>query len=114
MSDLDQTLAALADPTRRGVVDLLRGQSRRAGDLAAQMHMSAPAMSRHLRILRGSGLVEEDERLADGRVRVYRIRLDPLQALHHWVAEVEALWLKELRSFKAFAEGTHPSKKAPT
>src|SRR6185295_12283738 len=58
MSDLGQTLAALADPTRRGVVELLRKGPRRAGELAASLDLSPPAMSRHLRVLRTTGLVD--------------------------------------------------------
>jgi DNA-binding transcriptional ArsR family regulator len=57
---LDRTLQALADPTRRGVVELLRGQPRRAGELAAALRTSPPALSRHLRLLRQTGLVEEE------------------------------------------------------
>jgi DNA-binding transcriptional ArsR family regulator len=57
MKDLDATLSALADPTRRRVVDLLRTGPRRAGELAASAETSAPAMSRHLRVLRATGLV---------------------------------------------------------
>ena len=55
MSDLDRTLAALADPTRRGVVELLRKKPRRAGELAEWFGLSPPAMSRHLRVLRTTG-----------------------------------------------------------
>ena len=58
--DLDRTLAALADPRRRRVVDLLRERPRRAGELAEAMRISFPAMSRHLKTLRHSGLVAED------------------------------------------------------
>ena len=55
--ELDQTFTALADPTRRGVIDLLRKEPRRASDLADALGASRPAMSKHLRILRASGLV---------------------------------------------------------
>ena len=57
---LGRTLSALADPTRRRVVELLRERPRRAGELAAAFDASAPAMSRHLRVLRTRGLVEEE------------------------------------------------------
>ena len=66
---VDGTLAALADPTRRGVVDLLRRRPRAAGELASALDVSPPALSRHLRVLRKSGLIEEEraalERLAE-------------------------------------------------
>jgi DNA-binding transcriptional ArsR family regulator len=102
--DLDHTLAALADPTRRRVVDLLRKQPRRAGELAAAFDMSPPAMSRHLRVLRKTGLVDEESLEHDARVRVYRLRPEPFAALRSWLEEVEAFWEGQLASFKAHAE----------
>jgi DNA-binding transcriptional ArsR family regulator len=102
--DLDATLAALADPTRRRVVDLLRQGPRRAGELAATTKMSAPAMSRHLRVLRASGLVEADGLDDDARVRVYRLRREPFVALQAWLDQVQAFWSEQLGSFKAHAE----------
>lgn len=106
MSDLDRTLAALADPTRRGVVELLLVKPRRAGELASAFKMSPPAMSRHLRVLRHTGLVEEDHRGEDARVRTYRLRPEQFGPLRRWLDEVESFWSRELRSFKAHAEGT--------
>ena len=107
---LDRTLAALADPTRRGVVDLLRRKPRRAGELADALEMTPPAMSRHLRVLRKSGLVEEESEEDDARVRVYRLRQAPFEALREWIEEVEELWADELASFKAHAERTRGKK----
>jgi len=104
--DLDRTLVALADPTRRGVVDLLRASPRRAGELSLALEMSPPAMSRHLRLLRESGLVEEARDEADSRARVFRLRKEPFEALGRWLDQVEALWTDELASFKAHAEKT--------
>lgn len=105
-SSLDETLAALADPTRRGVIDLLRRKPRRAGELAAALSMSAPAMSRHLRVLRKTGLVEERELDDDARVRVYRLRPEPFSALRDWLEEVQAFWADQLDAFKVHAERT--------
>ncbi len=109
-AELDRTLAALADPTRRGVVDLLRRRPRRAGELAEAMSMTPPAMSRHLRVLRKCGLVEEESEADDARVRVYRLRHAPFSALRHWVEDVEAFWTHELASFKEHAERTRAKK----
>lgn len=103
---LDLTLEALADPARRGAIELLRKRPRRAGDLAQALSLSPPSMSRHLRILRRSGLVEEDGIEEDARVRVYRLRAEPFRALRDWLAEVEGFWGAELASFKAHAERT--------
>jgi len=106
MSQLDQTLAALSDPTRRGVVELLRKRPRRAGELSAAMRMSPPAMSRHLRVLRLHGLVEEEHSGADARVRTYRLRKQPFRGLRRWLDEVEIFWTRELDAFRQLAEQT--------
>ncbi len=103
--DLDSTFAALADPTRRGVVDLLRRRPQRAGELASAFDMSAPAMSRHLRVLRQTGLVEEEGLDEDARVRVYRLRPERFAAMRDWLDEVEGYWEDQLAAFKKHAEG---------
>jgi len=109
--NLDATLAALADPTRRHVVELLRERPRRAGELAAASAMSGPAMSRHLRVLRASGLVEvefEEEQVDhDARVRVYRLCPEPFVDLRAWLDYVQAFWSNQLDAFKTHAERTH-------
>lgn len=108
MTDLDRTLAALSDPTRRGVVELLKKKPRRAGELAAALDTTPPAMSRHLRVLKKSGIVEEDregeDERDDARVRVYRLRHEPFDALRRWVEDVETFWARELDAFKHYAE----------
>ncbi|GAC1305152.1 MAG: metalloregulator ArsR/SmtB family transcription factor [Ktedonobacteraceae bacterium] len=112
VNELDTTLAALADPTRRQVVELLREHPRRAGELAAAAAMSGPAMSRHLRLLRASGLVEvEEERIdQDARLRVYRLRPEPFVALQAWLDQVQAFWTDQLEAFKAHADRTQKEK----
>jgi DNA-binding transcriptional ArsR family regulator len=103
---VDGTLAALADPARRRTVELLRDRPRRAGELATAQGLSAPAMSKHLRILRSHGVVEEERGGPgdDARVRVYRLRREPFADLHAWLQEVEAFWTDQLAAFKAHAE----------
>lgn len=100
-SNLDRTLAALADPSRRRVVDLLREGPRRAGELADAAELSFPAMSRHLRTLRESGLVEEARDEFDSRVRVYRLRPEPMTELRSWLEETEQRWSRQLLALKA-------------
>lgn len=111
-TDLDHTLAALADPTRRRLLELLRDRPRPAGELAAAFAMSAPAMSRHLRVLRRTGLVGENSADHDARVRVYRLRRERFAALRAWLDQIEAFWIDQLGAFKAHAErkrkGRHP------
>ena len=102
---MDATLAALADPTRRGAVELLRVRSRRAGELARALRRSAPVMSRHLRVLRTSGLVEDERVERDSRLRIYRLRREPFAELAGWIGRVEEFWGGQLAAFKAHAEG---------
>ena len=87
---VDETLAALADPARRQVIELLRRKPRRAGELADALDISAPRMSQHLRVLRKSGLIEDEGFEADARVSVYRLSPEPLSALRHWLDEIAA------------------------
>lgn len=101
---LDQTLAALADPVRRRTVDLLAQRPRAAGELARELDVSAPAMSRHLRTLRASGLVEESHPEFDARVRIYALRPEPMVHLLRWLEESERLWSAQLLAFKAHIE----------
>lgn len=98
---LDGTLAALADPTRRRVVDMLRQGPRRAGELAAASRVSAPAMSRHLRVLRRRGLIEEERVDEDARIRLYRLRREPFDGLSSWLRELESFWTDQLDAFGA-------------
>jgi DNA-binding transcriptional ArsR family regulator len=105
-SSVDRTLLALADPTRRGVIELLRNGPRRAGELATALDMAKPAMTRHLRLLRETGLVSEGSFHGDARVRVYSLRRAPFNVLRAWLDEVEAFWSFQLDGFKAHAERT--------
>ncbi|MEM9459279.1 MAG: metalloregulator ArsR/SmtB family transcription factor [Myxococcota bacterium] len=109
--DLDQTLAALADPTRRAVIGLLRERPRRSGELAEALSLSRPAMSRHLRILRKAQLVTEQIMQDDARGRIYRLQPEPFGTLRDWLDEVEAFWHDQLDAFKAHAERQHRGRK---
>ena len=97
-------LAMLADPSRRAVVELLRERPRRAGELASALALSAPAMSRHLRALRRSGLVKQSTGDDDARARVYRLEPAALQPLRLWLDELGDFWDGQLNAFKAHAE----------
>lgn len=101
---IDTTLSALADPVRRHVVELLRDRPLRAGELATASRISAPAMSRHLRVLRTSGLVEVQLSNDDARARVYRLRPEPLADLGAWLDQVQAFWTEQLGALKAYVE----------
>jgi len=110
---LDATFTALADPTRRAVVDLLRRGPRRAGEVAQALDTSPPALSRHLRVLRECGLVEEERPREDARVRLLRLRAEPFDDLRRWLEEVESFWVGQLQAFKAHAEGRRRRRRRP-
>jgi DNA-binding transcriptional ArsR family regulator len=103
-SRLDATLAALADPHRRQVVELLRAGPRPAGEIARAVGLAPPALSRHLRTLRRSGLVEESHPDFDARVRVYALKPQPMAELRGWLEETERMWSDQLSAFKAHLE----------
>jgi DNA-binding transcriptional ArsR family regulator len=95
---------ALADPTRRRVLELVSERPRRAGELAAAVGTSAPVMSRHLRILLENGLVEDERVPADARVRVFRLRSKAIGDLQAWLDQLQAHWSEQLASFKRHVE----------
>ena len=103
--DLAPVLQALADPTRLEVVQLLSAGPRRAGELAAASGLSAPAMSKHLRVLLAAGVVADERPPEDARVRVFRLRPESVVALRAWLDQLQAQWDDHLRSFKRHVEG---------
>lgn len=105
---LDRTLVALAVPDRRRIVDLLRERPRRAGELADATQTSFPAMSRHLRALRESGLVDEQRDAFDARVRIYRLRPQPMAELKAWLDETDAMWARQLGAFAEHVRKAKP------
>jgi DNA-binding transcriptional ArsR family regulator len=106
LPSLDRTLAALSAPERRLAVDLLREGPRRAGELAAELGLPPSSMSRHLKVLRSSGLVEESHPEFDARVRIYRLRPQPMAELKAWLEDTERGWEQQLAAFKAHVELT--------
>jgi DNA-binding transcriptional ArsR family regulator len=103
-SGVDKTFAALADPHRRYAVELLGQRPRRAGELADELGLPAPAMSRHLRLLKQSGLVEETHPEFDARIRIYALKDGAMAELKRWLAQTEAMWAAQLLGFKAHVE----------
>ena len=95
---------ALADPTRLGVVQLLSSGPRRAGDLAEAAGLSAPSMSKHLRILLQAGIVVDERPRDDARVRIFHLRPESVVALRAWLDQLQAHWDNQLRSFKRHVE----------
>ncbi len=93
-----EVLDALGDPTRRAVLELLRDGPRAVVDIADELPVSRPAVSQHLRVLKGAGLVSERK---EGTRRLYRVEPDALAALR---AYLESFWNDALAAFKAAAE----------
>jgi DNA-binding transcriptional ArsR family regulator len=101
---IDRTLAALADPNRRRTIEILGKAPRSAGDLAAALRLPPPTMSRHLRVLKMSGLVEEAHPGFDARVRIYSLKAGAMSSLKEWLASTEAMWTHQLAAFKEHVE----------
>jgi DNA-binding transcriptional ArsR family regulator len=95
---------ALADPTRRQVVELLGERPRRAGELSEAAGTSAPVMSRHLRVLLEAGVVVDERVPADARLRVFRLRPESVEAVRAWLDQIQAHWNEQLGSFKRYVE----------
>jgi DNA-binding transcriptional ArsR family regulator len=108
---VQRTLLALGDPTRRAVLRLLGPGPRRAGELADALQMTPATLSRHLRVLRRSGLIADDEPEHDARVRLYRLQPQALTPLRDWLDEIESFWGDQLAALKAHAE-RRPAAKA--
>jgi DNA-binding transcriptional ArsR family regulator len=101
--------SALADPTRRAVLDLLRRGSLPAGQIALAFPVSRPAISKHLRLLRRAHLVRERR---DGRRRLYQLNPEPLRAVDSWLEHYRSFWQMNLADLKTFVEAEHAKEKA--
>ena len=95
------SFAVLAEPTRRDILDLLRDGERPVGDLVERLHLSQPAVSKHLRVLREAGLVEVRP---DAQRRLYRLRPEPLAAMDEWLAPYRRLWSQSLDKLEKHLE----------
>ena len=101
---MDEIFGALADPTRRSVVEMLGSGPRRAGELASAAGTSPPTMSRHLRVLLDAGIVADDRPRDDARTRVFRLRPETFTAVQAWLDQIQAQWDEQLASFKRHVE----------
>jgi DNA-binding transcriptional ArsR family regulator len=94
----EQILDALGDPTRRSVLERLRGGPRSVGEIAHGMDVTRPAVSQHLKVLKGARLVVDR---AEGTRRLYAVEAQGLEALRSWL---DGLWDEALAAFKEAAE----------
>ena len=95
------TYAALAEPSRRRILDLLRRRERSVGDLVERIGLSQPGVSKHLRVLREAGLVDVRR---DGRRRWYSLRPQPLAEVDRWLAPYRAYWSDRLHALERHLE----------
>ena len=98
------TFQALADPTRRAVLDLLRRGAQPAGHIASAFPVSRPAISKHLRLLRRAHLVREHR---EGRNRIYQLNPEPLRAVDSWIEQYRVFWAASLNNLKSFVEAEY-------
>jgi DNA-binding transcriptional ArsR family regulator len=96
----EELMLALADRTRGRIVEMLAARPHRATEIHRAFPIAAPAVSRHLRVLREAGLVEERRPQHDGRLRVYALRPQPVRELAGWLDAVSELWQAQLEAFK--------------
>ena len=101
---------AIADPTRREILRLLRHDHHTVGDLAANFRASRPAISKHLRLLREAGLVVTHKH---GTSHICGLNARPLRAVNDWLQDYHALWSASLRNLKTYIENPeHQEKKS--
>ena len=101
--------AALADPVRRELLDLLRRSPASAGELAARFPISRPAISRHLRVLREAALVSVQQR---GRERVYQLEPAPLEQVDAWLDDFRDHWSPRLDALATEVARTRRERRA--
>jgi len=99
--------SAIADPTRRAILDALRERERAAGDIAQLFPTSRPAISRHLRILREAGLVVERR---SSQSRLYSLDPAPLRDVDRWLEHYKVFWASRLQNLKRVAEAARKSR----
>jgi DNA-binding transcriptional ArsR family regulator len=88
-AELDAIFGALADPTRRAILARLAGGDARVADLVAPFNISQPAISRHLKVLEGAGLISRSRRAT---ARLSHLEADPLREATEWLAKYQAFW----------------------
>ena len=92
---------AIADPTRREILSLLRGRQQTVGEIAGNFRMSRPAISKHLRLLRSAGLIVTRQ---EGTSRLCSLNAKPLRAINDWLQDYEMFWRETMRKLKSHVE----------
>jgi len=97
----DVVFRAIADPTRRRILGLLRGGQHTVGEIAENFRTSRPAISKHLRLLRSAGLVVTRR---DGTARICDLNAKPLREINDWLRDYEVFWSASMRNLKSYVE----------
>jgi DNA-binding transcriptional ArsR family regulator len=97
----DVVFRAIADPTRRDILRLLRGGQHSVGEIAAKFTQSRPAISKHLRLLRSAGLVVTHER---GTTRICELNATPLRNVDAWLRDYRSFWRASMGNLKRYVE----------
>jgi len=97
----DALFRAIADPTRRQILSLLRGGRYTVGQIASNFGTSRPAISKHLRVLRSAGLIVTQR---DGAARICHLNAKPLRAIGEWLQDYETFWRGTMRNLKNYVE----------
>ena len=110
--DLDGVWKALSDPTRRSILDLLRGGPRTTTELVGAFpHLSRFGVMKHIEVLREAGLIHTRD---DGRQRINSLNVVPIRQIYErWVGRFEELWSSHLLRIKEDAEASAQQKKRP-
>jgi len=99
------TIEVLAEPSRRHILDALRGGEQPVHVLVERLGLSQPAVSKHLRVLRGAGLVAVRP---DGQRRLYRLRTEPLIEVDEWLEPYRQMWRASLNKLEEQLIGSEP------
>ena len=97
----DAVFRAIADPTRREILRLLRGRRQTVGEIAGNFRMSRPAISKHLRLLRSAGLVVSRR---SGAASLCGLNAKPLRAIDDWLRDYEMFWSETMQNLKSYVE----------
>jgi DNA-binding transcriptional ArsR family regulator len=99
----DAVFKALADPTRREILSLLRERRRSVGEIASNFSVSRPAISKHLRLLRSAGLIVDHP---EGTARMCELNAAPLREIDDWLSAYKTFWTTSLQQLKAHVENS--------
>ena len=107
---VESAFAILAEPNRRAILSLLAASERSVGDIERHLRMSQPSVSKHLRVLRDSGLVESR---VEAQRRVYRVRPEPLLEVENWLAPFRRFWSRHVDALERHLDRMDRLPRAP-